>query len=115
MLAQQWAGLFTRGKALGPSVGLLSASGYGFLARRAASQSSSRSFLGALVLSIGIVPFTLLVMDTTNRALLRVAAGEDKLEDGAVRELLSRWRAQNLVRSLLPLTSAALGLWTLFG
>lgn len=121
-LAQQWEGIFNRGMVLCPLTAVLSALGYGYLARAAAAaagggQRSSGRFVGAAALTFAIMPFTVLVMNPTNQALQRAAAargGESQVgEVQAVRERLRRWSTLNLVRSLLPLASAVLGFWTL--
>lgn len=123
-LAQQWAGIYNRGKVLGPQTAVLSLLGYGYLAYTSSSSSNgplaSRSawFVGAAALGLAIVPFTVLVMDPTNQALLRAAGAQgpgEKVEETAVRALLERWRRLNLARSILPLVGATLGLWGLVG
>lgn len=116
-LAQQWDVVFRRGRVLCPLTAVLAALGYGHLAWRSSPRAAggTRSLVGAAALSLAIVPFTLLVIGPTNKALQRAAAGEGPLGEGAVRELVRRWSTLNLVRSLLPLSSAVLGLWTLVG
>lgn len=126
-LAQQWAGLYHRGKVLGPQAAALSLLGYGYLAYAYSSNSSSKEpqrssrsawFVGAAALGLAIVPFTVLVMDPTNQALLGVAGAHgagQKVEEAAVRALLERWARLNLARSILPLVGATLGLWGLVG
>lgn len=126
LLAQQWAGIYNRGKVLGPQTAVISLLGYGYLLSqcygRSNSSNSSRQqdrswggYLGAMGLSMAIVPFTLIVMDPTNQALLAVAEGASSLGLEAVGELLVRWKWMNLVRSLLPLAGSLLGLYVLVG
>lgn len=114
-LAQQWAGMYNRGKVLGPQVAVLSMLGYGYLVyqRKSQNQPGWGMFAGAAALTLGIVPFTLLFMDTTVQSLLRVAEGTSVLGETAVKELLVRWKGLNLVRSLFPLAGGVLGFWSL--
>lgn len=116
LLAQQWAGIYNRGKALGPQTALFGLLGYSYLAYERSSRGLSWSkFLWAAGLTLGIVPFTVVFMDPTNQALLQVAAGGvgAATGEGALRELLIKWKGLNLMRSIFPLAGAALGLWGL--
>lgn len=115
LLAQQWAGMYHRGKVLGPQVAILGAFGYGYLAYERSSRGLDwTKFVGAAALTLGMVPFTFIFMFPTNNALLRVAAGVGAMGgEGAVRELLVKWKDLNLMRSLFPLAGAALGFWGL--
>lgn len=116
LLAQQWAGIYHRGKVLGPQTAVLALCGYGYLAyeRRAQGLPWAR-FVGAAALTLGIVPFTVVFMDPTNQALLRVAAGTSVVEAQALGDLLVKWKGLNLVRSLFPLAGAALAFLGLVG
>lgn len=117
ILAQQWAGIYNKGKVLGPQMAAVSLLGYGYLMYDRSRQSRGwGKYVGAAALTVGIVPFTVFFMDTTNQALLGVAAGTaGHLSSEAVRELLVKWRVLNLVRSLFPLAGALLGLYELVG
>ncbi|KAK7743478.1 hypothetical protein SLS53_004012 [Cytospora paraplurivora] len=116
LLAQQWAGIYNRGKVLGPQAAVVSLLGYGYLVYDRSRQNRGwGDYVGAMALTIGIVPFTLIFMDRTNQALLGVAEGASTLQSEVVRELLVRWKGLNLVRSLLPLSGALLGLYGLVG
>lgn len=118
-LAQQWQGLFARGKVLGPQLAVASLLGYGYLAyqRKTATGPDRQGWAGyvaAAALAISIVPFTIVFMNPTNIALQNVAFGTDKTtSETAVRELLVKWKGLNLVRSFFPLAGAILGFWTL--
>lgn len=131
-LAQQWAGIYNRGKVLGPQTAVLAVLGYGYLAYNAQHRtgsvkgSSSRVgyFAGAAALTLAIVPFTVAFMDATNQALLGIAAGggaaavgggEGSQAAAAVGELLVKWKGLNLIRSLWPLAGAVVGFWGLVG
>lgn len=117
LLAQQWAGIYHRGKVLGPQTALFGLLGYGYLAYERSSRGLSwAKFVWAAGLTLGIVPFTVVFMDPTNQALLQVAAGVGAATgEGALRELLVKWKGLNLMRSIFPLAGAALGLWGLVG
>lgn len=117
-LAEQWAGIYNRGKLLGPQVAVLSLLGYGFLAYQRSvveARPGWGNFVGAAVLTLSIVPFTKIFMDPTNQALLTTADGTSVLGETAVKELLVRWKDLNLTRALFPLAGAAMGLFTLVG
>lgn len=117
-LAEQWAGIYNRGKVLGPQIAGLSLLGYGYLAYRrrvVENQPGWGKFIGAAALTIAIVPFTLIVMDPTNQALLLAADGSIPIGDVAVKELLLRWKDLNLIRSIFPLAGAVLGISSLVG
>lgn len=114
LLAQQWAGIYNRGKGLGPQIAVLSLLGYGWLVYdRTSRRQPWTKFAGAAALSMAIVPFTALFMDPTNQALLAVAGGASALGETAVQALLVKWKGLNLVRSLFPLAGAVLGFWGL--
>lgn len=119
LLAQQWAGIYNRGKVLGPQTALFGLLGYSYLAYERNSRGLSwTKFLWAAGLTLGIVPFTAIFMDPTNQALLQVAAGGSvgaATGEGALCELLVKWKGLNLVRSIFPLAGAAFGLWGLVG
>lgn len=113
-LAQQWAGIYYRGKALGPQTALLSLLGYGYLTYKSTSDGLSwHKFVAAALLTIGIVPFTVMIMDPTNQALLQITSGASSLGMEATKDLLVQWKNLNLVRSFFPLAGAVLGLWEL--
>lgn len=117
ILAEQWAGIYNRGKVLGPQAAAISLLGYGYLMYDRSRQSRGwGKYVAAAALTVGIVPFTAFFMGNTNQALLEVAAGRaGNLSSEAVRELLVKWRGLNLVRSLFPLAGALLGLYELVG
>lgn len=131
-LAQQWAGIYNPGKVLGPRFAMLASLGYGYLAyHRSGGRGGGGGagtgawalapFAGAAALTLAIAPWTVLVMDGTNQALLRVAegggagavVGEEEKKKREVAELLARWKGLNLVRSLFPLAGAVIGFWGL--
>ena len=76
------------------------------------------------LLTIGIVPYTLIAMVPTNKKLMSKAeaskalsaeelfsqSGESKAQP--TKELLDLWATHNLARGLFPLAGSVLGLWT---
>jgi hypothetical protein len=67
---------------------------------------------------VGIIPFTLLIMNSTNQTLLSKAAkveGGEKLDDQEVSMLVGRWTVMNTFRSTLPLMGAVVGLMAVLG
>lgn len=114
ILAQQWAGIYHRGKLLGPQTAVVAALGYGWLAYDHGRGGRWSTFAGAAALTLAIGPFTVMFMDPTNRALLEIAGGTaGVLGEAAVEELLLRWKGLNLIRSVWPLAGAVVGLWGL--
>ncbi|OJK00162.1 hypothetical protein ASPACDRAFT_118139 [Aspergillus aculeatus ATCC 16872] len=80
--------------------------------------SPGRWYAAAAVLTVGVVPFTGVVMRGTDCELMRLvgegegtAAAEEKAEEEAERTsgLLKRWAVLNAVRSLLPLVGGLCG------
>lgn len=117
-LAEQWAGIYNRGKVLGPQVAVLSLLGYGFVAYQRSvveARPGWGNFVGAAGLTLAIVPFTRIFMDSTNQALLATADGSSALGEAAVKELLIRWKDLNLIRAVFPLAGAVVGSFTLVG
>lgn len=114
-LAEQWAAIYNRGKVTAPPVAVASLAAYAFLAYelKNGGQLNWERYGLAGALTAGIIPFTLIGMASTNGALMQVAGGATSLSDDATRSLLLRWQGLNLVRSMLPLAGAVLGLWTL--
>lgn len=68
---------------------------------------NSRLYGLAALLTIGIVPWTLLFMNATNQKLLVKAeenvGAKDVVKDEEVGDLLRKWTTLNGVRSVLPL------------
>jgi hypothetical protein len=99
------------------AAGLVAAS---FLGAAYASNAESnqkqrwKGYVTAAVLAVAIVPYTLLLMKPTNDLLHSAAAGTG---NGSVdvSSLIDKWAALNLGRSLLPLSSAVVGMLTFLG
>jgi hypothetical protein len=78
-----------------------------------------KQYAAAAGLTIAIVPFTLGMMTGVNGKLMTEAAGilgaADATTTHDTLELLNKWSALNLARSLWPLLGAGVGIWTLVG
>jgi noranthrone monooxygenase len=115
VVATQWAGIYDRGRVLGPVTALISLAGYAYLAYDHSSRGLEwKGLVAAGALSAGIIPFTLIFMAPTNAVLLGVAGGAaEGMSDDAVRELIRKWANLNLARSIFPLAGAVVGFWNL--
>ncbi|KAB5549845.1 hypothetical protein GE09DRAFT_186762 [Coniochaeta sp. 2T2.1] len=117
LLAQQWASIFRMGKAAMPAVAVISLGAYAYRAYdRSRRHLDWTCWAAAGVLTLSIVPFTLVAMNPTNQSLLQIAGGGATaavVNDESVRALITKWAGLNLIRSLLPLGGAVFGLWTL--
>lgn len=72
----------------------------------------------AAALAIGIVPFTIIFMSSTNNKLFGEAAQRGKgisAYDDGFAVLIERWKTLNFVRSLLPLLGGIVSLVATFG
>ncbi|KAK1980808.1 hypothetical protein LZ30DRAFT_594071 [Colletotrichum cereale] len=107
-----WRHIFLNGASTGPKVALVI---FLSLAYTAYDQHSRavvwKPYATAGVLSLCIVPFTLVFMSSTNDALMAGAQGVETLAWSETAELLRRWQVLNLARSLISLASAGIGLW----
>ncbi|KAG7091763.1 hypothetical protein E1B28_008165 [Marasmius oreades] len=127
--ALQWKHLYTRGATLMPPLALVASLAHFYLAWKAhtlesvisSSRSLTRLYMTAGALTIGIVPWTLLVMAPTNDALIRKAV--DSPTEAAVassktyetEDLMEKWITLNFVRGLFPLAGTVAALYaTLF-
>ncbi|KZO99319.1 DUF1772-domain-containing protein [Calocera viscosa TUFC12733] len=125
LATKQWAGIYTRGAALGPPMGLSSLFLFAYLAlAHSASKADPKGLAFALAgLCAGAnMPWTLLTMLPTNSALQAIAnepaATTAEIEKDAVRRerraqevkrLLGKWSRLNAVRSVGPTLGALLG------
>ena len=89
------------------------------LYRRQRSGVLLQGYAAAAVLTVAIIPFTLMVMDSTNEALFVLEEAHSKGKEirggrsGDGRELLARWGYLHLCRSVLPGIGAVVGFRTL--
>ncbi|KAL8787676.1 MAG: hypothetical protein Q9213_002107 [Squamulea squamosa] len=114
LLVSQWHSMFRAGFKIGPTLALLGAVNYLYVAWGSYNSTYDarvwKGFVGAAVGTIGIVPFTLIFMSSTNNALLAQAA-KTTLSEVEVRGLVEKWAFLNLVRSGIPVVGTALGLY----
>lgn len=110
-----WRRNFELGKGLAPPVAVATASALafcGWTARnaRVAGVRDGRLFFVSALLTVAIVPFTIVFMRETNARLLELVKKEElsasEGRDGEV--LLKKWASLNSVRCLLPLAGAVL-------
>lgn len=115
-LVRQWKRLYHYGHICMPTMAVSVTGLYGFAAARCFSSGSAnwKSNAAAGALTIGIVPFTLLVMAPTNDALFATRAPilspAHALENLAeVQRLIMKWVWLHAVRSVFPLVGAVVG------
>jgi len=137
LMIRQWANTFTIGKAVAPPLAILSSLSYFYLSYAHSSYSSSsasainlalqgnKALAYAVVggLSVGIVPYTLLLMTPTNNKLLKKAdemRGLEK-EDTVVEiglagenahQLVDWWGVLNFGRGVMLSVAGVMGVWT---
>ncbi|KZF24471.1 hypothetical protein L228DRAFT_281540 [Xylona heveae TC161] len=119
-ILKSWSIAYNRGKMIAPSMALTSALANLYVAYKTEDVVP----VVAAALAIGIVPWTILVMLKTNKALMEReqrtrtvhATTEVKveIEEEGVRALTDRWATLNLVRAGLVLSSAAVAAWRIF-
>jgi hypothetical protein len=76
---------------------------------RAAPCSRASLYTTAAILTLSIVPFTIVAMSKTNDALLKVAGsngGSAVASDAEIERLLHDWISLNRVRSFLPFVAS---------
>jgi hypothetical protein len=95
-------------------VALVAAASLGYLAwtTRTIAPVPARLYGAAAALTIGIVPWTILAMNSTNQKLLAKAEStvNVKGDEKEVGDLLETWRTLNGIRSVLPLLGSAAAL-----
>ncbi|KAL5322615.1 hypothetical protein ACEPPN_010588 [Leptodophora sp. 'Broadleaf-Isolate-01'] len=123
-LAQQWRHTYELGKSQNRPISAMIASSFAFLAFKARTAGGPRSILAlyglAALLTVGIAPFTVLVMRGTNERLISLSegtgrgigkVGSEQEQEEEVRGLLERWGRLNGVRGLLPLFGGVVGVF----
>ncbi|TID22442.1 DUF1772-domain-containing protein [Venturia nashicola] len=123
--AQTWQDMYNIGASTAPYLAIVSSISFGYLASTVPrtpelfKSNSSRTFylhtLAAILVPV-IVPYTVGIMKPTNDELharadrYRLVAWDVK-EDEELDNLLKKWTALNMTRSLFPLAAAVVGLW----
>lgn len=118
-----WRNLYESGKSQNPPIAALTASAFFYLAWATRSSSplfrqvarNSNALYGtAAILTLSIVPYTIVTMSGTNNALLAKTKldSEPSAEARAeIEELVNKWVSLNGLRSLLPLAGGLLGMF----
>ncbi|EIM80024.1 DUF1772-domain-containing protein [Stereum hirsutum FP-91666 SS1] len=140
LLARQWARLYNTGKMVAPPLAATSAlslfyAAYAHWYEHPQLDGLWVAYIGSGVLTLSIIPFTLLAMAPTNNRLLRAAAGDPDTSSsntatgvkssgpGATGEATSlsvddqvqqvvKWAKLNYVRGALSLAGFAVAVWT---
>ncbi|KAL5349204.1 hypothetical protein ACLOAV_005492 [Pseudogymnoascus australis] len=120
LLLKQFKHMYTAGHDSLPAGTVVAATSLLYLAydSRTAGTAAWRGYVTAAVLAVGIVPYTIAVMLSTNNVLLGMAEEkEEKVEKRAaeVKILVDRWALMNLGRSVLLASAAVTAAWTALG
>ena len=104
-----------------PTLVVLTSSAYFYLAYKLSNWSTglTRKYIAAGLFTLGIVPYTLMVMAKTNEQLsakaVDVPTEKSEIADGPeVKELVNSWIKMNFVRGMLPLLGTVFGLHATF-
>jgi hypothetical protein len=123
VMLTQWARTYARGAAVMPAAAVLSAAGMFWLSL-VTREERARGYLAAGLLTVGIVPYTILVMTGTNKTL-KGLEGEMGIESAAAaagkevgveaersaKGLVDWWGVLNLGRAGLLIAGVGCGLW----
>ena len=103
--------MYAIGKATNPKFAFVTFLAYSYAAYDYRSRGLPwAGYAGAGLLTMAIVPWTLITMLPTNKLLL---AGDAKMSVQASADLVRKWGQLNMLRGLWPLAGACLGMWTL--
>ncbi|KAL3479612.1 hypothetical protein BJX99DRAFT_255337 [Aspergillus californicus] len=111
-IAKQWREIYETGKRQNPLVAMATATAFAYLAVSSHSSSPllrTGLYTSAALLTLGIVPFTVVAMGNTNHSLMRICelGGQNPVGgDARVEGYLQDWVALNMVRSLFPLAAS---------
>jgi hypothetical protein len=132
ILAKQWNDLYDLGRTQNPPIAGVTAASFSYLAwsvrpgtslRLLAPRNAMQLYAAAAVFTLGIVPYTLLTMNSTNNKLI-VKAGkvdvngkglEGTGDNKEVGELLRKWQGLNGIRSVIPLLGVVAGFMAVLG
>ena len=115
-LLRQWARLYHYGHMYMPAVSISATGLYAYvtLRKRASKSTQWPLYAAAGATTIMMVPFTWIMMASTNDTLFRLGtlalASASAVDLGTVRELVIGWAWLHVVRSVFPLVGAFLGL-----
>jgi hypothetical protein len=127
LLLKQWKHTFEAGKASIPPLASICTLSFGYLAYEAKRTPNTlphvwKIYAASALLCIGIVPYTLTALASTNNKLLnkaeetRVLRAEDKIVEvglggESAHQLVDKWATLNLGRAIMLATAAVLGTW----
>ncbi|KAI9042947.1 DUF1772 domain-containing protein [Aspergillus affinis] len=126
VILKLWHKMYEAGKAQNPPIAAAAASAFFYLAWsgregghlfRHARFNLAGLYSTAAILTLGIVPYTIVTMRSTNNTLIGLAQSSKPLtntEETKSRNLLGRWVVLNGIRSLLPLAGALFGITAIF-
>ena len=109
--------MFAFGAKIAPAVSIATGAILGYVAYSRYQTNPDDGTWKALAIAaagtIGMLPFTFMFLQGINSQLVagKDAATGAKLTEGRVKELVANWGRMNYLRSLWPLTAAAVGLW----
>lgn len=129
-LVKQWQQIYESGKRQNPPIAFLTATSFVYLSVLSSRNKSapllvfggapySRAgfYASAALLTLGIVPFTLIAMTSTNDALIRMSEAQNQgapagaaASDAETEKLLRDWVSLNQMRGVLPLIGSLTGL-----
>lgn len=110
-----------------PGLAATSALAFSFLSYRfygTLNQPKAELYALSALITIGIVPYTLIAMRPLNKRLMTKAedansmsaeelyADLDDTKGKSAKQLLDLWATHNMARGMFPLAGAVLGLWT---
>ncbi len=117
-LLRQWVCLYNYGHRLLPAISIATLVTYAYVVyRKWTGGASWTSYAVAGALTVGIIPFTLIFMHSTNNLLFRleeeIGANPKVTTLENAQTLVTKWSRMHLVRSCFPLAGALLGFSTL--
>ncbi|KAF4465199.1 hypothetical protein FALBO_7968 [Fusarium albosuccineum] len=108
--ATVWASIFNHGVAIVPKFAGTAAIAYLFAAYDAHQNGRSwKGLVAGAVLTVAIVPYTMVFMTPTNNLLLGAAQETLAASKEEVARLIGKWSTLNLIRSLFPLAGTVAG------
>lgn len=119
MIAKQWQRIYKLGRAQNPPIAVAVTVSFGYLAWCARPGSSlfrqtplSRTalFSTAALMTVGIIPFTIIFMTSTLDALVKKASATSESSEEETLDLLRTWTTLNQLRGFLPLAAVCCGM-----
>jgi hypothetical protein len=127
LLLKQWKHAFEAGKASVPPLAGICTLSFGYLAYETKGAPNAlphvwKIYAASALLCIGIVPYTLVALKSTNNKLLnkaeetRALKAEDKIVEVGLggetaHQLVDKWATLNLGRAIMLATAAVLSAW----